>query len=438
MSRALSKEIGMTVETALTAADYASLLAMAKEIGKEPNLEGLLLRILEKSMPWIKAEACSIFLPDTQTGELLIHSAKGESAPRLAELRIPAGKGIVGHAMLEKTIVRVDDAQNDPRFYKEADKATGWTTRALIAAPLMDGDQCLGAIEFLNPIGRPAFNPHDEVMIEYFGTLVASSLVRIQSAQIAISQAQVQRDLDLAREMQMGLLPKKFPKQEEFGDLDLYALIRPALEVSGDLYDFFPGKDGRLYFLVGDVSGKGVAAGLFMAVTRTLIRSVGRLGLDPTDLLTAVNSQLTPENAAMLFVTIVLGIYDPETGDITYAQGGHNRAVYLQAGREAQYEPSGGQPLGVFLPAEFAPLHCSLKSGDAFIIYSDGVTEAMNEHEELYGDDQLLSCLTNVERVNAKTIAKGILEDVDRHVNGFEQSDDITIMVLLQKQCQDQ
>lgn len=120
-------------------ADYGKLFRLAGEIGREANLQGLLLKILEKSRPWIRAEACSIFLPDAHSGELVIHSAHGESAPDLGTLRVPKGKGVVGSAMNEKKVIRVDRPEADPRFYREADEKTGWKTKALLAAPLLDG-----------------------------------------------------------------------------------------------------------------------------------------------------------------------------------------------------------------------------------------------------------------------------------------------------------
>lgn len=151
--------------------DYAGLLDLAGEISREENLDDLLLKILTKSLPWMRVEACSIFLHDASSGDMVIHSAHGESAPKLAAFRVPAGKGIVSVAMQEKVLVRVDDAVRDDRVYKEADKKTGWVTRALLAAPLLDGGECLGVIEFLNPVGRREFT-----MNGWFNTLQGSWL----------------------------------------------------------------------------------------------------------------------------------------------------------------------------------------------------------------------------------------------------------------------
>ena len=182
--------------------DFGPLFRLAGEIGREMDLGGLLLMILEKSRPWMQAEACSIFLPDKESGELVIHSARGDSAPELGALRVPKGQGIVGTAMAEKKTIRVDEVEKDARFYSKADEKTGWKTKALLAAPLVDGEECVGVIEFLNPIGRPTFTHQDEQMVEYFAGLVAAALVRIRANEAALERAAVQRDLDLARELQ--------------------------------------------------------------------------------------------------------------------------------------------------------------------------------------------------------------------------------------------
>lgn len=417
----------------ISASDCIKLLAMGSTISREAQLDGLLQSILEMSRPWIECEACSIFLPDPQTGDLEIHSAQGGAAQSLESCRIPAGQGIVGTAMTEKRTVRVDDVSVDPRFFATADKTTGWSTRALLAAPLIDGDTCIGAIEFLNPINRSSFSDYDQVLVEYFSNLVSASLVRIRSHQAALEKAQIERDLDLAREMQNGLLPKNYPPCSKSGDLNLYAFLRPALEVSGDLYDFFKMADGRQYFLLGDVSGKGIAAGLFMAVTRTLIRATVHQYTDPVDILKQVNAQLVAENPAFLFVTIILGIYDSSTGDIRYAQGGHNQAVYINSSGIARYQESGGQPLGVFEEAVYQPLSCRLEPGESFVIYSDGVTEAMNTEQKVYSNDRLETLLQGCHCKSADHVVGLILDDVDRFIGQANQSDDIAILVLHRK-----
>ena len=410
--------------------DYGPLFRLAGEMGREADLSGLLLMILEKSRPWIQAEACSIFLPEEETGELVIHSAQGDSTPQLGTLRVPKGQGIVGTAMKERKTIRVDDVSKDPRFYSKADEKTGWKTKALLASPLLDGGECVGVIEFLNPIGRSAFTSGDETMVEYFAGLVAAALVRIRAHKAALERAAVQRDLDLARELQGGLLPKVFPTREEAPGIELFARLEPAKEVSGDLYDFFPIEPGKMCFVVGDVSGKGIAAGIFMAVTRTLIRATAVPGRGPVEIMNRVNAQLAKENQASLFVTMILGIVDTATGRMVYGQGGHNPPILVPAQGKPTYEPAGGMPLGVFEDAKFGERELQLKPGETLLVYTDGVTEAMNQAKDLFGEDRLEKAVTGVADLSSEKIAERVIEQVEGFVLEAERSDDITLLAI--------
>ena len=410
--------------------DYGPLFRLAGEIGREADLGGLLLKILEKSRPWMKAEACSIFLPDAETGELVIHSARGDRAPELGTLRVPKGQGIVGTAMAEKKTIRVDEVAKDARFYAKADEKTGWKTKALLAAPLVDGEECVGVIEFLNPIGRAAFTEQDEQMVEYFAGLVAAALVRIRANEAALERAAVQRDLDLARELQGGLLPKIFPTREEAPGIELFARLDPAKEVSGDLYDFFPMENGKMCFVVGDVSGKGIAAGIFMAVTRTLIRATAVAGRSPLEILTKVNAQLAKENQASLFVTMILGIVDTQTGRMVYGQGGHNPPIRVPLKGKPTYEPPGGMPLGVFDDAKFGERELVLEKGETLLVYTDGVTEAMNLAKDLFGEDRLERAVEGGAVLSAEKLTERVVEKVEEFVGEAERSDDITLLAI--------
>jgi len=420
---------GHSVRPALSVDQLTRLFEIAKAISRESSLEGLIERILEDSRPWLRCDTCSLFLPDYGASDLVLHSARGGECT-LGQIRVPMGAGVVGAAMDARQTIKVDDVRQDPRFFADADKKTGYETRALIAVPLHDGDACRGVIEFINPEGRECFSEADVALAEYFAGLVASTLYRMEMAETAVRSALIQRDLDIALEVQRGLLPKVFPPVEQYGGLDLWGLCDPALEVGGDLYDFFPGPDGRLFFLIGDVSGKGVGAGMFMAQTRTSMRGVARAGGAPADILEEVNSLLHPDNEALLFVTMIFGCYDPATGDIEYAQAGHNQPVLCSRASGIAYEPYGGSPIGPFPMAQCATFRTRLDPGDCLILYTDGITEAMNGSKQLYGEDRLLEFVKAVPKEQAKHIVVELRRDVAAFVGGAEQSDDITILVL--------
>lgn len=412
--------------------DYAGLLALAGEISREVDLDGLLRRILEKSLPWMRVEACSIFLADENTGDLVMHTAHGGGAPELGGLRVPAGRGIVGAAMSGRRLIRVDDAASDPRVFREADEKSGWSTKALLAAPLLDGHECLGVIEFLNPSGRSSFSAEDERLVEYFAGLVAAAVGRVRAHAAALERAALQRDLDLARELQEGLLPGEFPSGESSPAIDLFALLQPAKEVSGDLYDFFFIEPGRLCFVVGDVSGKGVAAGIFMAMTRAMLRAIARPGLRPGDILSRLNAELCRDNEACLFVTMILGIVDVNTGEIVCGLGGHNPPVHVTRD-SAEFGPLGGSPLGLMPHAKFAEWELRLAQGDALFVYTDGVTEALDESQRLFTDERLVSALRVADASSSQSLIGGITRKIGDFVGGAERSDDVTMLALLRR-----
>jgi sigma-B regulation protein RsbU (phosphoserine phosphatase) len=267
-------------------------------------------------------------------------------------------------------------------------------------------------------------------MVEYFAGLVAAALVRIRAHGAALERAAVQRDLDLARELQGGLLPKTFPTEAEAPGIEIFARLYPAKEVSGDLYDFFEVEPGKLCLVVGDVSGKGIAAGIFMAVTRTLIRANALPGRKPLEILQRVNAQLAKENQASLFVTIVLGIIDTHTGRMVYGQGGHNPPVRIPAKGKPEYEPPGGMPMGVFEDAKFGERELDLLPGESFLIYTDGVTEAMNEARDLFGEDRLLAAVEGGASLTTEKLTERVVEKVEEFVQEAERSDDITLLAV--------
>ncbi|MDO8836257.1 MAG: SpoIIE family protein phosphatase [Vicinamibacterales bacterium] len=410
--------------------ELGPLLRLAGDIGREVEMDGLLLAVLARAHPWMRAEACSIFLPDAATGDLVIHSAHGDSTPQMGALRVPSGKGVVGAALAERRTIRVDDVSTDARFFSQADKQTGWTTRALLAAPLIDGDRCLGVIEFLNPVGRASFTARDEQLVDYFAGLVAAALVRVRAHEAALERAQVQRDLELARALQSGLLPRAFPTPDAAPGVELFARLEPAREVSGDFYDFFWVQPGELCFVVADVSGKGIAAGLFMAVTRTLVRAIARPGRSPREIMERVNRQLCDENDAQLFVTMMLGLLDTRTGLVRCGLGGHNPPVRVPRAGAPAFEPPGGMPLGLFDTAQFGEHEFVLDPQDSFVVYTDGVTEARNAADEFFEEDRLIATISAAHGLAPEALTQRIIAAVESFVGAAPRSDDITVLTL--------
>ena len=245
------------------------------------------------------------------------------------------------------------------------------------------------------------------------------------------SKERIESELRIARNIQMGMVPKIFPPFPEREDIDLYAKLIPAKEVGGDLYDFFI-EDDKLYFIVGDVSGKGVPASLVMAVTCRLFRTVAAHCHMPADIMMALNAALAENNESNMFCTAFLGVLDLKTGNLQYCNAGHNAPVIIESTGEVKFmEVVPNLPFGLFGDFPYEGQECDLAQGTSLFLYTDGVTEAENMENSLYSNERLLDLLSKQRCQIPCTMVDVVLDDVNKHVDGAEQSDDITIMSII-------
>ncbi|QGY41945.1 SpoIIE family protein phosphatase [Pseudodesulfovibrio cashew] len=245
------------------------------------------------------------------------------------------------------------------------------------------------------------------------------------------AKERIESELRIARDIQMGILPKLFPAFPDRDEFEVFASIEPAKEVGGDLYDFFFVDETHFCFLVGDVSGKGVPAAFFMAVTKTLLKVVSERGLDPGEVLTKVNSDLAADNESCMFVTLFLAVIDIETGETRYANAGHNPPIFLKKGEKPEWVPPLGEPVaGIMEGFEYSTKTMVMDPGDILFIYTDGVTEAMNPAKQIYSDDRLMDLLTSMRDPAATAMIRDIDTSIKDFTQGAEQSDDITMLAM--------
>lgn len=241
----------------------------------------------------------------------------------------------------------------------------------------------------------------------------------------------IQRDLYTAKNIQLAILPKIFPPFPEIKEFDIYAEMEPAKEVGGDLYDFFLLDDSNLGIVVGDVSGKGVPAAIFMAVSRTLIRATALKGIPPNECFTYVNNLLCHESISSMFVTAFYGILNFKTGELRYVNGGHNPPYVINSKGEVKIvEPTNDIVLGLFENYEFNTKTINLAKGDTLLLYTDGVTEAEDSNFNLYSDERLAELLKSNHNIKIEELIKLIFSNVHEYSKGVEQSDDITALAV--------
>lgn len=236
-------------------------------------------------------------------------------------------------------------------------------------------------------------------------------------------------ELNVARAIQLGLLPDPLSGAEQ-QHVDLYAFMRPAKEVGGDLYDYFVLPDGKLCVVVGDVSGKGVPAALFMAIARTLIRATAEDETEPAKIIRKINDRLAENNPNVMFVTLLLGVLDVSTGDFAWVNAGHMEPLIVNAdGMVRVLAGRSGPACGVQDHLSYQTYRARLERGDTLVGYTDGVTESENPDHEQYGESRMLALLAQP-ATSAAALAKRLLHDVDDFTAGAEQADDITLLAI--------
>jgi sigma-B regulation protein RsbU (phosphoserine phosphatase) len=280
----------------------------------------------------------------------------------------------------------------------------------------------------------PAVKSRDEVGIlaESFSRMGESLKRYIKDlTETTAAKERIESELSIAHDIQMSILPKIFPAFPDRKEFDIYAIIEPAREVGGDLYDFFFIDDTHLCFVIADVSGKGVPASLLMAEAKILIKVTAKESVPPDQILYKVNNELCEGNDTCMFVTIFLGILDTMTGEVLYSNAGHNPPLTIgRDGRAEFLNVSPGMVVGAWENFEYVTGRLVLKEGETLFMYTDGVTEAMNPADELFSEERLLR---NLMALSAKPIGEmigGLTEEIIFFAQGSPQSDDITMMAL--------
>ena len=384
--------------------------------------EALLDLILDRAFAHLQPEEGAVFLRDAQGAltRAAIRRAPGITGDPLYSRRLAQEVTEKGVAAL------VTDASADARFAR-AESIVVSGVRSLVAAPLLDSEGCLGMIVLS---AKDRLHPFQEDDMELLAALASVAAMRIRNIALAEETARrrlLDRELDLAHDIQMAMLPRAFP---DLPGIDVSAALRPARSVGGDLYDVMA--DGeRIWLLVGDVSGKGVGAALFMAVTKTLFRAIAPGSASVAEAVSRINRELARDNERAMFVTVFAARLDLATGELEYVNAGHNPTYCLGARGETAPLPGPVDPaLGAVEAHAYRSSRRRLATDEAVVLYTDGVVEARNAAGEEFHTRRLESCLAGCRDVPAVTVVQGLLERVDDFVGDAPQYDDVTILAL--------
>jgi len=322
--------------------------------------------------------------------------------------------------------------------------ALGWLLVDRIVGPL------IRLTDFTRNMGQRNFQPDEREVAamnaisrrrpDEVGSLaeaMTAMIARLQRylkemEQATAARERVEGELSAARDIQVGMLPRTFPPFPQRRDVDVFALLESAKHVGGDLYDYALIDEHRLFFVVGDVSGKGVPAALFMAMTTTLFKATALTARSTGEIMARVNTELSRDNAQEMFVTAFSGILDLRTGSVEYSDGGHEAPFVRRADGSVERLPKlKGMALGVIGDVPYGSARFQMAPGDALILFTDGVSEAANAADDLFTTDRIEAALAAARPENtARRLAEGLAEDVRVFVGATPQSDDIAILVV--------
>jgi len=394
---------------------------IARELTSILNLDQLLKRIAELLNRLIDYQMFSILLLDP-TGEKLQHRFSQRFEERLhLKHDIPMGRGVVGYAAEMKEGVVVPDVDLNPRYI-----SVNPETRSELAVPLIYQEKVIGVIDLEHTKRGYYTEDHKRVLT----TLAAQLAIAIENArlyeEIARQEKRLERDLELARELQFRLLPPVLPQMKH---LDVEAKFVPARAIGGDLYDFVPYSLSRLGIVIGDVSGKGAPAAIYAALVSGILRSHAPIEPGPAEMLSAVNLSLAERRIAAQFVSIIYAVWDDEKRTLLVANSGLPRPIYCHDG-EVEFIEATGLPLGLFDEADYDEFSFKGKPGDLFVFYSDGILDARNIRGHSFGPDRVAAIVAECAQKSAACVVKEIFKAVTAHAAGVETFDDQTVVAI--------
>lgn len=405
---------------------YKALLDTARRFGRTMDLNSLIGEILNRSQAVMRAEACSIFLPDDATGELILHSTENRLAGLPAPPRIPKGAGIAGAVFLSRQPINLRDARLDPRHYQTIERQVGLVTRAMLTVPLLNGAECLGVMQALNPTDRDCFGAVDEEILEGFAGLIVNALLRIEAQEQEIQQARSRQELVLAREIQESFLP---PLLQSFPACQVRFRYFPANAVSGDFYFAHLLPNERLLMGVGDVSGKGIPAALTMARATAMIKAmIAQVGEDLGEWMTALGEQFAQDLRGGRFIGLTLLLANAASGTLQICSAGQFPPLFRHQQGWARFPMAPQLPLGVLSKSTYRAQSAPLYAGDQWLLFSDGIPEARNRAGEDFTFERFLASLPV--GLNGAGVLEAGIQSWHDFTGNAPQHDDASLLLL--------
>lgn len=408
---------------------YKGLVEVSGLINSITDYKELLRAILDVARRVILAEAASLFFTNERSGNLdLTVTSYQEGVFLEPHITVPRGKGIAGWVLEHGESLLIPDAYADERFFKDADRQTGYRTRSILCAPLKRDGKVIGVLQILNPREKESFDEQDLDGFTAYANLTATAIEKLRSLEQMRQQERVQRDLSIASEIQQELLSRAIP--EYVPGAAIAAHNEAASNVGGDFYDVFVGSPYEIYFSIGDVSGKGIPAALLMAQTLSAMQFVFAATTSPSNALAKLNDTLHERIVRGMFVTTIIGRITPASGRIEIASAGHCRPIVLRAdGSAFVLETEGSLPLGIIPKTVYRQGKIDMQKGDWLVCFTDGLTESREQDSGEFFEGSLTGLLEGKYFATAKDLVDYLTEAERGHRGNGRQLDDLTLLV---------
>jgi phosphoserine phosphatase RsbU/P len=404
--------------------ELSTIVEATKRLNSTLDLAELLNIILQLTTRHTGAERGTVFLVDHERNE--IWSLVGIGLDQ-QEIRLPVTRGIAGWVAQHGEAVNIADAYADPRFESEVDLRLGFRTRSLLCMPILNKDrEIIGVLQLLNK-KTGAFTQADETMLRAISDHVALALENAQLHRELLHKQRMERDLALARSIQVGLLPERPPQIEGF---DIAVSHRPSLEVGGDYYDFIRLAPDTILTVVADVEGKGVGSAMVMANLQATLHALLAHLHSLERLVASLNDMMLTDTRGQKFMTMFVALLDQPHRTLHYVNAGHVPPAVVRVNGTVDYLREGGMVVGLFPSQHYDRGHVRMEQGDIFVGCTDGITEAMDTQDEEYGQQRLVELVARERALPAAEIVKSVLTEVDLFSRGGTHEDDRVILIL--------
>lgn len=408
----------------------SSLVHLAGELNASLDLDDILDRVMRRSRDVMGARGSVLMFLDRDANELAyrVSLADGDNFVQ-QPVGIPVGTGIAGHVASTGKAYRASDVTRDKHFSPETDRIDGLETSAVLCVPLKTQQEgMIGVAMAINRVDGREFSDDDEDFFQAFADMAAVSIANARLHKEAVEKRKLEREMSVARDIQQSFLPSGFPEVE---GLAFEATMRPAFHVGGDFYDVFPMKGGKACVVIGDVSGKGASAALYMACLHSELRLVSDFDPDPQHILHRLNDITFNRSRRGSYITLLLAVLDPQRGTARLLSAGHPEPLLFDPGtRTASFVPTrNGFPLGVMTNQQYEEVEIDFPAGSVLLGFTDGVTEARNPASEEFGIERLGELFQRTVTEGHDVVAT-VHKCIETFAGDAEQYDDITLVAV--------